>query len=66
MLANKIRWGIISTAKIGMKQVIPAMQQSECCDIQAIASRTQQSADTAASSLAASYTHLTLPTKRIV
>jgi predicted dehydrogenase len=51
MSSNKIRWGIISTAKIGMKQVIPAMQQSECCDIQAIASRTQESADAAASSL---------------
>jgi predicted dehydrogenase len=51
MSSNKIRWGIISTAKIGMKQVIPAMQQSEYCDIQAIASRTQESADTAAASL---------------
>ena len=48
MSSNKIRWGIISTAKIGMKQVIPAMQQSEYCDIQAIASRTQESADAAA------------------
>jgi predicted dehydrogenase len=51
MSSNKIRWGIISTAKIGMKQVIPAMQQSEYCNIQAIASRTQESADTAAASL---------------
>ncbi len=51
MSANKVRWGIISTAKIGMEQVVPAMQQSECCDIQAIASRTQESADTAATSL---------------
>ena len=51
MSSNKIRWGIISTAKIGMQQVIPAMQQSEYCDIQAIASRTQESADTAAASL---------------
>jgi predicted dehydrogenase len=51
MSSNKIRWGIISTAKIGMNQVIPAMQQSEYCDIQAIASRTQESADAAAASL---------------
>jgi predicted dehydrogenase len=51
MSSNKIRWGIISTAKIGMQQVIPAMQQSEYCDIQAIASRTQESADAAAASL---------------
>jgi predicted dehydrogenase len=51
MSSNKIRWGIISTAKIGMEQVIPAMQQSEYCNIQAIASRTQESADTAAASL---------------
>ncbi|MCP4711417.1 MAG: Gfo/Idh/MocA family oxidoreductase, partial [Planctomycetes bacterium] len=36
---KKIRWGIISTAKIGTEKVIPAMQQSRLCDITAIASR---------------------------
>jgi len=37
---KKVRWGIVSTAKIAVKQVIPAMQQSKYCAIQAIASRT--------------------------
>jgi hypothetical protein len=26
---GKVRWGILSTAKIGIEKVIPAMQQSE-------------------------------------
>ena len=26
---KKIRWGVISSAKIGTEKVIPAMQQSE-------------------------------------
>ncbi len=33
---DKVRWGVLSTAKIGTKQVIPAMQQSKWCDIVAI------------------------------
>ncbi len=36
---SKIRWGIISTAKIGTEKVIPAMQQGQYCEITAIASR---------------------------
>ncbi len=36
---KKVKWGIISTAKIGWEKVIPPMQQGELCDIQAIASR---------------------------
>ena len=36
---KKVRFGIISTAKIGTVQVIPAMQQCEHCEITAIASR---------------------------
>ena len=35
----KVRWGILGTAKIAVAKVIPAMQQSEWCDISAIASR---------------------------
>lgn len=45
---SKIRWGIISTAKIGMEKVIPAMQQGQYCDIAAIASRNTDSAKAAA------------------
>ncbi|EHQ30514.1 Gfo/Idh/MocA family protein [Mucilaginibacter paludis] len=36
---KKSRWGILSTAKIGLKQVIPAMQKSSYVDVVAIASR---------------------------
>ena len=34
-----VRWGILSTAKIGREKVIPAMQQGRMCDVVAIASR---------------------------
>ena len=36
---RKISWGVLSTAKIGWEKVIPAMQQSALCCIDAIASR---------------------------
>jgi predicted dehydrogenase len=35
----KVRWGVLSTAKIGTDKVIPAMQQGEYSNISAIASR---------------------------
>jgi len=34
-----MKWGVISTAKIGVEKVIPAMQKSKQCRIVAIASR---------------------------
>lgn len=48
---NKIRWGIISTAKIGTVQVIPGMMLSDYCDIAAISSRNLESAQEAAQKL---------------
>jgi len=45
---DKVRWGVLSTAKIGLEQVIPAMQASRHCDITAIASRTPKRARLAA------------------
>lgn len=36
---KKVVWGVLSTAKIGWEKVIPAMQNGDCCDIRAIASR---------------------------
>ena len=36
---SKIRWGVLSTAKIGRKQVIPATQKSQFGTVTAIASR---------------------------
>lgn len=46
-----VKWGVLSTAKIGIEKVIPAMQQSEICDIAAIASRDRSKARAAASDL---------------
>ena len=48
---DKVRWGIISTAKIGIDQVIPAMQGQEFCDVTAIASRNFEKAVAAANQL---------------
>ncbi len=48
---KKILWGVLSTAKIGIEKVIPAMQQGENCEIVAIASRTYESASEAAKKL---------------
>ncbi len=48
---KKVKWGILSTANIGMEKVIPAMQLGEHCEIAAIASRSQASAQAAANKL---------------
>ena len=48
---KKLNWGILSTAKIGIEKVIPAMQQGKLSEIVAIASRTQESAREAAKNL---------------
>ncbi len=38
-MTKKVRWGILSTAAIGTKQVIPAIQAAPHCEVVAIASR---------------------------
>ncbi|MGG9962765.1 Gfo/Idh/MocA family protein [Ferruginibacter sp. SUN106] len=48
---DKIRWGILSTAKIGREKVIPAMQAGSYCRIDAIASRDIQLAQATADAL---------------
>ena len=48
---EKIRWGILSTAKIGLKQVIPGIQAGDFGEVTAIASRSLEKAEVAASSL---------------
>lgn len=48
---KKIRWGVLSTAKIGTKKVIPAMQLGEYCKFTAIASRQLEKAQAAARQL---------------
>ncbi|MFL5187261.1 MAG: Gfo/Idh/MocA family protein [Microvirga sp.] len=39
-----VRWGILSTAKIGRVKVVPGMMKSPLCDVVAVASRDAQSA----------------------
>jgi predicted dehydrogenase len=48
---SKVRWGILSTAKIGLLKVIPAMQRGAHCEIVAIASRDLSRAQAAAQTL---------------
>ncbi|WP_417670239.1 Gfo/Idh/MocA family protein [Roseibium sp.] len=49
--AKPIRWGILSTAKIGVEKVIPGIQQSETGCVAAIASRGLERAQAAAKDL---------------
>jgi predicted dehydrogenase len=48
---KKLRWGILSTANIGVAKVIPAMQAGEHCEIVAISSRDLGKAQAAADQL---------------
>ncbi len=48
---TKVRWGILSTADIGMTKVTPAIQRAENCEVVAIASRDREQAGAAAAEL---------------
>ena len=50
-MSEKLRWGILSTANIGMKAVTPATQASDRGEVTAIASRSLETAQQAASEL---------------
>jgi predicted dehydrogenase len=50
-MSEKVRWGVLSTANIGVKKVIPAMQRGQFSTVAAIASRDLAKARAAASSL---------------
>src|SRR5262249_46915953 len=50
-MTDKVRWGILGTAKIALTKVIPAMQRSPWCEIVAIASRDFAKAEEAAERL---------------
>jgi len=45
---KKIRWGVLSTAAIGLRKVIPGMQLGQFCTVDAIASRDLAKAQKAA------------------
>ncbi len=46
-----VRWGILSTAKIGRTKVVPGMMKSPLCEIVAVASRDEASARSMAAEL---------------
>lgn len=48
---KKVRWGVLSTARIGIEKVIPGMQRGKHCKVTAIASRDLDKAEEAASEL---------------
>ena len=50
-MSNKLRWGVLSTASIGLKKVIPGMQQGQYTSVAAIASRDLAKAQEAAKAL---------------
>jgi predicted dehydrogenase len=50
-MTTKVRWGVLSTAKIGLVKVLPAMQLGQLCEIAAIASRNLSQAQEAAAKL---------------
>lgn len=50
-MSKKIRWGVLSTANIGVKKVIPGMQRGDLCAVTAIASRDLAKARAAADEL---------------
>ena len=51
MSQSKVRWGILSTAKIGVEKVIPALQRGELCKVVALASRSEEKARVTADKL---------------
>lgn len=46
-----VTWGVLSTARIGLRNVIPSMMTSPMCDIRAISSRSLATAQDAATTL---------------
>ena len=50
-MSGKIRWGVLSTARIGVRKVIPGMQAGALSEVTAIASRDESRAREAASEL---------------
>ena len=48
---KKVAWGILGSAKIAREKVIPALQGSQLCDVQAVASRSLERAQAYAAPL---------------
>src|SRR5579863_8763113 len=54
---NKVRWGVLGSAKIAVQKVIPAMQRGAHCDVVALASRDEAKAQRMASQLGIARAH---------
>jgi predicted dehydrogenase len=50
-MSETLRWGILSTANIGIKAVVPAIQRASNCEVVALASRDHARAQEAATKL---------------
>jgi len=50
-MSKKLRWGVLSTASIGIRKVLPAMQHGQYTTVDAIASRDLSKAQAAAAKL---------------
>jgi predicted dehydrogenase len=50
-MVDRVRWGVLGTANIAVRKVIPAMQAGELCDVLGIASRDPESATRVADEL---------------
>ena len=48
---KKVAWGILGSAKIAREKVVPALQASQLCDVQAVASRSLERAQAYAAPL---------------
>jgi predicted dehydrogenase len=56
---KKVRFGVLSTAKIAREKVIPAMQKSSFCEVKAIASRNEKRAREVADQFSVPNSHST-------
>jgi len=50
-MRDKVRWGVLGAAQIGVRKVLPGMQKGEWSEVTAIASRDRHKAEAAARSL---------------
>ncbi len=57
MSGRVLRWGILSTANIGVRKVIPGIRRAGRCEVVAIASRDRERADSAAAELGIARAH---------
>ena len=54
---RKLKWGVLSTARIGIEAVVPALQMCRNGEVVAIASREQVNAEAAAAKLGTATAH---------